>query len=663
MRGTVFLLCLFCTVAATGQNAARKIDSLLQVAAKADDSTKFRIYNRVGFYYIFNELPKAQELLKEGILQAQMAKMPFCEAELTNTYGIYYDVSGKADSARFYFEKALDISQKHNYKTITIMVVNNLGMFHWNKGNYQEALSFFFHALEMNKDHISTSGDGTYLNNIGLIYQEMGQHHKALQYHREALEIRKQFNVPEEIAISLSNIAVVLGSMGDYTGAEKIFQEAIATAKAANELGKYYDALNGLSDIYLEQNQPQKAIPLLTELLAGREKNNIERRSNLETISHLIKAHNLMGNLPEALRYVKDGNSFLVEFPSLKNATVDFYRNASETYFRTGNPAMGSEFLQKSLDVKQEIFSSENARAIADMETRFKVAENESNLAQARANLAESNLELEKKNVVILGSVLLTLFVLFLGYFFYRQQKLRNKQLEREAELKAALAKIETQNKLQEQRLQISRDLHDNIGAQLTFIISSLDVTKFGMRDKIPKLGNKLEKISEFASQTIFELRDTIWAMNKMDISLEDLQIRISNFIEKAREVCEVDFHFEIDSDIKTKYSFTSVEGMNIYRIIQEGVNNALKHAGASEIAVHISDFSAEGEHALKIAIRDNGKGFGVEQTEPGNGLANMRKRANELHATLNIISAEKEGTQVVLLVPVATFHSEEEAV
>ncbi|HCY83071.1 MAG TPA: two-component sensor histidine kinase, partial [Xanthomarina gelatinilytica] len=107
--------------------------------------------------------------------------------------------------------------------------------------------------------------------------------------------------------------------------------------------------------------------------------------------------------------------------------------------------------------------------------------------------------------------------------------------LKKETELKEALIKIETQNKLQDQRLRISRDLHDNIGAQLTFIISSLDNLKYGF--KLPdNLNDKLKYISEFTSSTIYELRDTIWAMNKSEISFEDLQSRISNFIEKANK-------------------------------------------------------------------------------------------------------------------------------
>mgnify|MGYP000315454022 CR=1 FL=1 len=109
------------------------------------------------------------------------------------------------------------------------------------------------------------------------------------------------------------------------------------------------------------------------------------------------------------------------------------------------------------------------------------------------------------------------------------------KHLQKEIDLKAALATIKTQNRLQEQRLRISRDLHDNVGSQLTFIISSLDNLKYVTKDTNTKLKEKLSNISSFTSDTIYQLRDTIWAMNKNEISIEDLHTRILSFIEKAK--------------------------------------------------------------------------------------------------------------------------------
>src|SRR5690606_8084944 len=176
-----------------------------------------------------------------------------------------------------------------------------------------------------------------------------------------------------------------------------------------------------------------------------------------------------------------------------------------------------------------------------------------------------------------------------------------------------------------------------------TFIISSIDNLKFGMAGAGSMVGNKLGRISEFASQTIYELRDTIWAMNKTDISVEDLQARISNFIEKAKIATDVDFQFNVDNTLLKEAHFNSVQGMNIYRIIQEAINNALKYSEATEMEIN---FSLD-EKTIRIEIRDNGKGFDEKTVEMGNGMNNMRKRARDIGGTLHIHSTSK-GTAVI---------------
>jgi signal transduction histidine kinase len=244
------------------------------------------------------------------------------------------------------------------------------------------------------------------------------------------------------------------------------------------------------------------------------------------------------------------------------------------------------------------------------------------------------------------GGFGLALILGLLGYLFYNQQKLKNRQLQKEGELKSALAAIETQNKLQEQRLRISRDLHDNIGAQLTFIISSIDNLKYGFKDIGEKLSTRLSGISSFTGNTIYELRDTIWAMNKSNISFEDLQARISNFIDKANISSDsMKFSFTMDSEVNAEFSLTSVQGMNIYRVIQEAVNNAVKYSEAENISVNVS----EENNYYRIQIIDDGKGFNISEVGDGNGLNNMKKRSRDINATLEIDSELNKGTSIVL--------------
>ena len=272
------------------------------------------------------------------------------------------------------------------------------------------------------------------------------------------------------------------------------------------------------------------------------------------------------------------------------------------------------------------------------MEVRFETNEKEKRLIENQAKL-------EQRNLLLLVLALATVFIGVTGYLIYRQQKLRNRQMAQQHELRNAIAQIETQNKLQEQRLAISRDLHDNIGAQLTFIISSVDNTRYAFDTDNTRLGSKLESIGQFARETIIELRDTIWAMNHSEITMEELGGRILNFVEKARESgSTASFDFTLDDHLR-EVRLTSSEGMNLYRTLQEAVNNAVKYASAQKIAIKIWQNADD----ILITVSDDGSGFDTPAARAGNGLGNMQRRMEAIGAGIQIDSNPGQGTRITI--------------
>jgi signal transduction histidine kinase len=240
------------------------------------------------------------------------------------------------------------------------------------------------------------------------------------------------------------------------------------------------------------------------------------------------------------------------------------------------------------------------------------------------------------------------LLLAVIGFLVYKQLSLKNKQLIHENELKNALVQIENQNNLQEQRLAISKNLHDNIGSQLTFIISSLDNLKYFEFTK-EKLYDKFDTITSFTRSTITDLRDSIWAMNKEEITFEDLKSRTTNFIEAAKtSLLGITFEFTYPENSEN-ITFNSLQGIDVYRIIQEAVNNAVKHAKATKISV----FFEVVNNTIEITIIDNGIGFDDGNIEAGNGLASMQKRAEEIKAIYRIES-QIPGTKIKLLLPLS---------
>ena len=134
--------------------------------------------------------------------------------------------------------------------------------------------------------------------------------------------------------------------------------------------------------------------------------------------------------------------------------------------------------------------------------------------------------------------------------------------------------------------------------------------------------------------------------MNKNEISLEDLHARILSFIEKAKTVTE-NINFDIQHEIDEKITFSSIKGMNIFRVIQEAINNSIKYANASKVEIVI----VKKEEKLLISIKDNGVGFDINTIDLGNGLSNMEKRMSEIDGSVKINSKKSEGTEIMLRV------------
>lgn len=209
--------------------------------------------------------------------------------------------------------------------------------------------------------------------------------------------------------------------------------------------------------------------------------------------------------------------------------------------------------------------------------------------------------------------------------------------------MKHEIAEVATQNMLQNQRISISRDLHDNIGSHLSFIISSINNLMYKYKTENRALYDYLTKIESFAAETIMELRDTIWAMDMEKFQFEDLKTRLISFINK-QHTANPDLKIELEADEKLyEPSMNPFAGITIYRIIQEAANNTLKHSMATLFRISIT----MNQDILSIQLSDNGVGFDLDNCSHGHGLYNMEKRCKELNGDIIIQSAPGKGTDI----------------
>lgn len=217
--------------------------------------------------------------------------------------------------------------------------------------------------------------------------------------------------------------------------------------------------------------------------------------------------------------------------------------------------------------------------------------------------------------------------------------------------LKRRVEELELQQKIQKERERISSDLHDHVGAQLTSIIAGLQITEqiedFQFNPRVRQI---IDSLKEDASQTMTNLRDSIWSLHHEDVKMGIFAEHLDAYITgKLRYFPGIHFNSSIIGD-KSKI-LTPTLSLHLLRAVQEAFQNILKHAAATQVTLLVADRKSH----LEITLSDDGKGF-TNGSQDGEhyGLDNMRRRMEEVGGAAEISSQPGNGTTVKFTVPFA---------
>lgn len=229
----------------------------------------------------------------------------------------------------------------------------------------------------------------------------------------------------------------------------------------------------------------------------------------------------------------------------------------------------------------------------------------------------------------IVAIVLFMAIVAWVVYFLSRREYLKRIQY------------LHMQQEIQQERERISRDLHDNLGAYAAAISSNIMA--------IQKSSNTINsdillQLKDNSQSIINQLNDTIWALNKENILLTAISDRYKVFLQKIR-VNYPDIIINMEENIVNNYSLSPQHALHLFRILKEAVNNALRHSNCSIINITFESIS----DSWQITIADNGKGIAKNNIAEGNGICNMKRRADEAGWDINWHPISTGGTQVTL--------------
>jgi len=635
-------ICLFflCTQMLFAQTSSELLDSLKTELSKASTAkARSLILSELTWYYVPVSQDTAILYGKENIEIAKSLDDPAMLGQAYSDLGYAYMEKGELIEARKNYQEALILRYQTGDSTKIYGTITNLGSVYQRDfqsdsamANYLKALNFFERSgNDRNADFIR--------NNIGVIHLEMRNYPKALEILQEVAEYRKAQDDEYNLALTLINIGNIYKNLKEFENAEKTYLDALRIFQEEEDDYNSSTTYNNLATLYNAQGKSELAISIAEKGLLLADKVGADYDYALVE-SNLAKSYHDLKDYPKSREYYLSAITHF-KAQNAENDLASMYLLMSPVYAALGMPDSSAYYTEAYSDLNKKLTEQEIQQLTSDLEARYQSE-------QKDAAISRQQLELRNKNFQLYGSLVLALVLGVVGYLLYSQQKLKNRQLKQAGKLKVALGQIETQNKLQEQRMLISRDLHDNIGAQLTFIISAIENLKYFDPIK-DKLTHRYDSIANFTKQTITELRDTIWAMNSGHITWEQLSARISDYLQRAGiSTLGINFEFEVDKSLDPNFHLVSSEGIQIYRIVQEAIQNSLKYAYPSQILVSVSQV----DNLLQITIKDDGTGFDESEIKAGNGLYNMRKRAEELGGKLEVLSQAGKGTTVTLLMP-----------
>lgn len=638
--GLLFLLLLAFSAKTQAQSPKYIIDSLkVQLKSVQNEKDQIGIYSELTWYWAMVNLDSALDYGQRSLTLAEKQGDQKVIAQAHSDLGNAYNQRGEFAEAKAAYKKALEIRTALADSAGMAGSKSNLASIHQRLYQTDSAMMYYIEAL----NYYEKTGNDRYINfvknNLGVLHEDMRNYPKALELYAEVAEYREKNQMIPDLAMLYNNMGNIYKALKEYDKSEEYLKKAMENGlKAGDSLVLSVTYLN-LASLYNAANRPDDAIATSIEGIKIAEKvNSFYDQAMMEYA--LANSYSRKKDYLKAKILYQKAIKTLEELEA-KEEVASIQLRMVPVFAALNMPDSAQYYTDLYIDYRNSVTETQIAELTNELQTKYETEIKD-------REISEQQLVLKTRNIQLYGSLFLAIALAIVGYLLYKQQRLKNRQLQQEGELKAALAQIETQNKLQEQRMLISRDLHDNIGAQLTFIVSAIENLKYFEPIK-EQLTQRYNSIALFAKQTITELRDTIWAMNSGQVSWESLTGRVRDFLQKAgTSATGIDFELEISGNVKLENTIPSAHSIQILRIVQEGVQNALKYSGATKIGVMIDSTGKE----MLVNIHDNGQGFVESEIKPGNGLYNMRKRAEELGGTMEIKSQSGVGTSILLIWP-----------
>lgn len=601
-----------------------QLDSLKSIVVFSSVEEEIITYCDIAYLAHREDIPTSKEYGQKAIDLARSIGNDTLLAKSFQDAGYVYLSNSQPEIYLEYSQKALEIYESYNDSLKVAKARSNVALAYQEQGKLQEAMLSYKKALpyfiQNNQDYYVA----VLKNNIGNLLHQTGQLEESAKYISESADALLAMGDTANFLIASANAASSLDKVGKHQAARLMYEEAYHYPFTGS-LSAKTEAMRGLGVIEEREGNYADAKRYFTELLGVYDDLNAEGSRGF-ALARLGRAELELGD------YIAAEEHILAAVPYYENSSswedLKHLQTQVARLFEIKGDYQKAFEAQSLVRIYNDSMLSINSQTeIIELEKQLELVEKDQQLLEKDISLKdEQNQSLRKSRWIIALCALAAIG--FIVVLWWRKQK----------NLKQANQLKETELKAQQEKLRISRDLHDHIGAELTLIKSKVDVMAYSTEEASRK--QELEKLSNYSKKAIDELRKTIWATQSEEVALDDFAFELRLFLQRYFDKNEVHV-------LNGNEKLNSNVALGAYRICQEAIQNAYKYAEGDEVKVNLSIQNS----TMKCLIQDNGKGFDTTNDSFGYGLNNMKSRANELGGEFTLESTAN-GTRIDFTLP-----------
>jgi signal transduction histidine kinase len=622
-------------------------DSLLsRLPGAKKDTNVVLLYINIGQQYESNDPEKAKQYYRMARDLSTRLNYTRGIIKYIVNYTFVLNMQGQYDSSLILNLQSVELSRKIKDSGYLAKTLFNTGTSYRNNGQYEQAVQYYEEGKLIFEKFGDIETEAIANDILQVLYSDLKQYTKSIEYGEKSVAVLRSLNSYPSLGRALNNLGLNYSSISEFKKATAVFKEALSLAYQIDDKNLEQTAYLNLGDIYLQQGDYGQMKPFMEKALQLSRQLEIHE-GELIALKGLSFYDIYYKNYPAAMLHAKAALAISYQY-DFKVQRAKLFTDLSNIAYAMQDIKLGEGYALQSEQLGDSLLNETVQKNTQELEKKYETEKKGIRIKELEADKKIQALSIRQKNTwnyILVAAAITLLVITLLGYRTYRQKQKLQQQRISELETQQQLTATEAVLKGEEQeRTRLAKDLHDGLGGMLSGIKYSFNTMK-GNLVMTPDNAQAFERSMDMLDSSIKEMRRVAHNMMPEALVKFGLDTALKDFCNDISKSGALQVSYQSIGLENTTIEQTVA--VTIYRIVQELINNTMKHAAAKTALVQLT----MGDAHLSVTVEDDGKGFdtSILNRSKGIGWSNIQNRVEFLKGTLDVQSENEKGTSVYI--------------